>query len=67
MLLVGPAELMAEAWRKLSEGISLEVPKGNDEENASEKKLTFLGCEHRLAESVVTLPNGDKKTVKGVE
>ena len=54
MKLGEPAEFMAEAWEKLCEGIAPEVPKGNGEAASTQKKLTFLGCEHRMFEGTVT-------------
>ncbi len=49
MKLAGPSHLMKQAWDALGEGIQLECPRGNDEKEG-QKKMTFLGCEHRLVE-----------------
>lgn len=66
MKLAGLAEFMAEAWAALGEGIALEIPKGNDEAASAQKKLTLLGCEHRMVERSVNMPNGEMKDVRGV-
>ena len=65
MKLAGPKHLMEQAWEKLGEGISLEKPKGNEEGTGNET-LTFWGCEQKLVEEEIVMPNGKTRKVRGM-